>query len=403
MLYRLVILMVLTSLLGACGRPMGPVSPMPLAAYQQAMDPNFNPYLRQQIAQQAVASQTLTYHAGWDQQAFAGSPTSFNGQTSSNGFFSQSSQNEGFDNTFASTAPGNSPDFAYPGQAQPQLPAPQPSAGLRPSPFGPQQSGPRQGELKLLSYNVWGLPGPLGTRRSERFARLGATLAPYDVVTLQGAFSDDIDVLKRSSEFKYHMRHRNGSLTSLNSGLYTLSKYPVLTSDFQSFERCTGTDCLINKGVLMTRINHPQLGPVDIYTTHYQSNHTPVAERIRAEDNNLALQQLLERHSNDFPVIISGDFGFVPDQSEYRDLLQRLPLKDLYREKHPQQPGYTFDSANPYLKDAVPQRNNYLFYLPKNNWQLQLAEAQLTHREPVDGLVLSNQYGVAARLRLTQR
>lgn len=402
MLYRLVILMVLTSLLGACGRPMGPVSPVPLAAYQQAMDPNLNPYLRQQIAQQAAASQTLTYHSGWDQQAFAGSPSAFNAQNSGNGFYSQSNPNDSFGNGFASAAPGAGA-FGPQTQPQPQAPTPQPSPSLRPSPFGPQQSGPRQGELKLLSYNVWGLPSLLGTRRSERFARLGATLAPYDVVTLQGAFSDDINVLKRSSDFKYHMRHNNGSLTAMNSGLYTLSKHPVLTSDFQPFERCTGTDCLINKGVLMTRINHPQLGPVDIYTTHYQSNHTPVAERIRAEDNNLALQRLLERHSNDFPVIISGDFGFVPDQSEYRDLLQRLPLKDLYREKHPDQPGYTLDSANPYLKDAVPQRNNYLFYLPKNNWQMQLADARVSHREPVDGLVLSNQYAVAAQLRLTQR
>ena len=106
-------------------------------------------------------------------------------------------------------------------------------------------------ELSVLTYNVWGLPGLLGTDRKARFERLGATLNAYDVVTLQETFSDDIELIKASAGFPYPYRHDNSTLLKGGSGLYTLSKYPILTTGYQAFGHCSGLDCLVRKGVLM--------------------------------------------------------------------------------------------------------------------------------------------------------
>ncbi|MGV3524192.1 MAG: endonuclease/exonuclease/phosphatase family protein [Candidatus Sericytochromatia bacterium] len=256
-------------------------------------------------------------------------------------------------------------------------------------------------ELHLLTYNVWGLPGPLTESRSERFERLGATFNSYDVVTLQETFSDEIEVLKQSSGFAHHARHDNGNLLRLGSGLYTLSKYPILHTDYQAFDKCTMADCLARKGVLLTRIDHPKIGPIDIYTTHYQAEDGPVPARLRIQTDTPALQALIERNSSTYPVLLTGDFNFTPDSPEYAHFMAQLPVRDLWREKHPGDPGYTAAPENPYKSPAeIAKRLDYIFALTRPGVTITPLEVSVTHREPVDGFVLSDHYGVAAHLRI---
>lgn len=288
--------------------------------------------------------------------------------------------------------------------AAPASPMPKPSPSTvdkAPDPIAPTTFDQVGEELSILTYNVWGLPGLLGTKRSDRFSRLGPTLNRYDVVTLQAAYSDDIESLKQNTGFAYHARINNSSLLKTNSGLYTLSKYPILKTEYEEFDHCSGTDCLTRKGILLTRIEHPKLGPIDIYSTHYQAGDSAKAKDIRSQQDNRELQEMIQRNRSSFPVIVMGDFEMVPDQPEYQDLLQRLPLTDAYRKMHPNTGGYTYTPDNPYLKgEGIPQRLDYIFLLAKTGIEIKPLSVDLAYDQPVDGWMLSNHSGVSARLQI---
>jgi endonuclease/exonuclease/phosphatase family metal-dependent hydrolase len=301
---------------------------------------------------------------------------------------------------FASTPP-----TAWPSAAPSALPAVAPKATppsaaptTAPVPI-PAQLKDATGELKILSYNVWGLPSLLGTDRKARFARLGQTLAGYDVVTLQETFSDDIDVLRQSTRYPYHLRWNNRGLRQ-GSGLYVLSRYPILRNEFKAFGNCTQADCLANKGVLFTRIDHPELGAIDIYTTHYQAEQNATAERIRIEEDNKVMQEFIAQNNSPYPTILTGDFNMQPDFPEYQDLTRRLPLTDVWRALRPTEPGHTSDPTNLYKKsDAQGKRIDYIFVLNQNTYKTTPLATEVTHNKPVEGYFLSDHFGVSAHLK----
>lgn len=279
-------------------------------------------------------------------------------------------------------------------------PAPTP-VDKAPDPIAPAQFNQISDDLAVLTYNVWGLPGILGTKRSERFSRLGSTLNAYDVVTLQGAYSDEIETLKQSTGFNFHARINNSSLLKTNSGLYTLSKYPILKTEYFEFDHCSGTDCLTRKGILLTRVEHPKIGPVDIYSVNYQAGDSAKAKDIRSQHDNRELQEMIQRNKSSYPVIVMGDFEMVPAQTEYNDLMSRMPLTDAFSKLHPNEGGYTLTPDNPYQRnEGVPMRIDYIFLLKTDGIQITPLETRVAYTEPVDGYVLSNHYGVSARLQI---
>lgn len=263
----------------------------------------------------------------------------------------------------------------------------------------PAQLKDASAELKVLTLNVWGLPSLLGKDRKARFDRLGQTLNDYDIVTLQETFSNDIEVLRKSTRFPYHLRWNNTGLR-MGSGLYVLSKYPIIRNDFRQFDNCTVADCLARKGVLFTRIDHPTLGAVDVYTTHYQAEAKPVAERIRIEEGNKVMQEFVSQNNSPYPTIITGDFNFKPDFPEYQDLNRRMPLIDTWRTANGEAPGYTSDPSNLY-KAGKEQgaRIDYIFVLKQNTYKTSVQEVKITHNQPVEGFFLSDHFGVAAKIK----
>lgn len=284
---------------------------------------------------------------------------------------------------------------------QPKTPAAithQPNPDPTPVPI-PAQLKDASAEVKVLTLNVWGLPSLLGKDRKARFDRLGQTLNDYDIVTLQETFSNDIEILRKSTRFPYHMRWNNTGLR-MGSGLYVLSKYPIIRNDFRQFGNCTVADCLARKGVLFTRIDHPVLGAVDVYTTHYQAEAKPVAEKIRIEEDNKVMQEFVSQNNSPYPTIITGDFNGKPDFPEYLDLNRRLPLIDTWRTANPNQPGYTSDPSNLY-KAGKEQgaRIDYIFVLKQNTYKTTVQEVQVTHNKPVEGFFISDHFGVSAKLK----
>lgn len=362
--------------------------------------PGMSPYGQTAYNQQNAYAQNNAYgqYQNVDPNAQANGGFSF---ASENGVYPSADPNAGYDSYAGDTYTDGS--SAY-GPTPTTTPTPKPSASpvdKAPAPIPAQVFSGVSDDLSVLSYNVWGLPSLLGTKRKERFERLGATLNAYDVVALQEAYSDDIEILKQSSGFPHHFRLDNGSLLKTNSGLYILSKYPISKTASTTFNSCAGANCLANKGILMVQVEHPKIGPVDVYTTHYQEDDTAKAKQIRINENNRVLQEFILRNASKHPVIITGDFSSIPEQTEYADLMKRMPLTDIFSKLNPDNPGYTLTPDNPMTGgEGTPKRIDYIFALQKTGVEVTPLESKITHQQPVDGVVLSDHYGVSAKLRI---
>lgn len=252
--------------------------------------------------------------------------------------------------------------------------------------------------LDLVTYNTFGLPAPFGKSLAARFAAMPETLGGHDVVGLQETFSGEARRLLESRAYPYKYRQDRGSFFHpINSGLTILSRYPFQTVKFRSFGSCQTTDCFSNKGVLFARVDVPQFGPVDIYDTHYQAHEPYTLQRI---ENNRVLAEFVRENDQGHPTFLLGDFNFVEGEDEYGNLQERLAPWDLYRRKHPGDPGYSWHPANPWSDGkGEPVRLDYVFFIPNKAFDLEVLESEVMFRERP----LSDHYGVRAKVSLTRR
>lgn len=205
-------------------------------------------------------------------------------------------------------------------------------------------------ELRVLTYNVEGLPWPVRSGRSRHLREIGDILAAMrargdgpDIVVLQEAFTSTAgDIARRSTypnfvrgpdradRFRPEerppaddplrqpiLRRGEGLGALLSSGLYILSEFPILSKETRPFSRlaCAGYDCLANKGVVLARLAVPGLPePLHIATTHLNAqgaagvprDRTHFAHHRQIDELAAALE---EWRPQDTPLIIAGDFN----------------------------------------------------------------------------------------------
>lgn len=254
--------------------------------------------------------------------------------------------------------------------------------------------------LKVLTLNVWGLPGFLGKDRKKRLQRIAKAIQGYDIVNLQETFSTQSSIIAEKSGYPYQIWHRERKLHPQPSGLFTLSKYPIKENKFKPFKHCYGGDCFSYKGALLSRIEHPTLGLIDVYNTHYQSSNMKSAIKVRMKANK-TFQEFVQENDKDYPTIITGDFNMLPNKEEYIDLKKRLPLVDTFMSLHPTLPGYTFDpSKNPYVKSKA-KRLDYVFV--KASPRAKVLSSVISHNKKYDGYMLSDHFGVTSEISFSSQ
>jgi endonuclease/exonuclease/phosphatase family metal-dependent hydrolase len=256
--------------------------------------------------------------------------------------------------------------------------------------------------LKTLTYNTWGLPVPIGQQVPERFSRMMPALAGCDWITLQETFTRYAGQLRRSPHYPFQAWQSATGFFKISSGLLTLSRFPILAQEYREFGRSTDFDRFSRKGVLFTRLQVRPGLTVDVYNTHYQAQDYPEAEQIRQNEDNRVLAEMVRAHDQGHPTFVQGDLNCQDHGVAYRDLMQRLPLHDLWREARLGDPGWTMDPGrNPNAGER--ERLDYLFFLDHPRWQVRVAAIRLAMTGRVRGLHLSDHLGVEASLELSPR
>jgi len=205
---------------------------------------------------------------------------------------------------------------------------------------------PQTRTLKVLSYNVHGLPSPLGKdngRMEEIGKRLRALIiqnqAP-DVVLIQEGFRSSVEKLIKESGYPYVEKgpvgKDFGQQKNLDSGLYILSLHPIQAVHKIPFlsDSCTGWDCYASKGVLHVRIKVPGVPtPVDIMTTHMNSNKSSGSSQDKVDackekQINEAAEFTRQVTTTQFPVVFAGDFNLNPSRKHFDLLNPKLQMQN---------------------------------------------------------------------------
>lgn len=195
--------------------------------------------------------------------------------------------------------------------------------------------GPEDGTMRVLSYNVAGLPDLIsGSDPLVNTPLMSPLLNDFDLVLAQEDFSYHAEL---SADAEHPHQSTPGGGGTLGDGLNRFSE-----TAFEDFERAgwtecnglfdSGSDCLTEKGF---SVGLHQLGPgaqVDVYNLHMDAG----GSQGDIEARQAQIQQILgtiAMRSADRAVIVAGDTNMdEEDEADFVTLLEGAGLTDACRE-----------------------------------------------------------------------
>ncbi len=255
----------------------------------------------------------------------------------------------------------------------------------------------------MLTWNLWWRFG----NWEERQPAIEATLRSLDVdvVALQETWPEQAEHLADTLGWNHAFsgtrpsdRHPNGF------GNAILSRHPIRTTREITLPALEGP---AYRSALFAQIVGPTT--IDVYTTHLAHRFSESPTRVAQLT---ALSDFVCDHSptNDGagqPTLLMGDLNAVPDSDEIRRLTGRATpyhpesvWSDAW-EQVGQGTGITWSDANPYT-GASTWPNRRIDYVlsrwPRTAPTGNPASATLVGREPIDGVVASDHWGVLVEI-----
>jgi endonuclease/exonuclease/phosphatase family metal-dependent hydrolase len=271
------------------------------------------------------------------------------------------------------------------------------------------QSNTRK-KVRVLSLNVKMLPGPFGEQwKDERRAKaIASQLGDYDIVCLQEVFDEEVrDIFTKAAKaggYKSIVSTLHDDWLHEDSGLFFASKLPIGRNGraygYEEFKDTAflSSDSLADKGIFYARMDLGSGKSLVVFHTHMQADEGPGDNKgVRAKQFEQIRRFMVrglqkERRLKKTAAIFLGDFNVIAEAggkknrighptAEYREAIARLmdPV-DLFRETHPNSPGYTWDGpGNPRTgrNDDDLQRLDYLLAMKQIPVQSSAAQLKL--------------------------
>lgn len=291
-----------------------------------------------------------------------------------------------------------------------------------------QANGIGSGNLRILTLNAglfrvklgpWHIePVPHVELRANALARSLVAVGAH-IVTVQEicehAHRNRV-IMSVSSQYPHVARVDTHGTVSVGNGLLTLSRFPIRTSHFEPFAHATlGERRYLQKGILTSVIDVPDVGPIAVYNVHTTSGgalrhpESPVVNTLRK----CAIEHLVRLYQcTALPAIVAGDLNAGPeaDPESYHILLAHGFVDAYGSVTPPWATRVTWDPANLLNVDgphrrSPPQRIDHVFLCPRLAASHAVADARVVLHEPHvrvrGGHVVTNSdhSGVVAYLR----
>lgn len=208
-------------------------------------------------------------------------------------------------------------------------------------------SCPKGGVLTILTWNIFMMPEWVreSPRNQARAAAIAAELLTYDfdILCLQKVFDNaarDVLVGALASRYPYRFGPANDSSSiKLNSGVWVLSRHPLVDYQEIEFGECSCWECFARKGALMVSGTCESI-PFRLIATHLQGEegdaftvkNQAIRDRQMIEIRNRLIVPHLQPGT---PFIICGDFGtprlsdsYPAETASYRKMLDTLGVEN---------------------------------------------------------------------------
>ncbi|CAN5289949.1 sphingomyelinase C [soil metagenome] len=198
----------------------------------------------------------------------------------------------------------------------------------------PELSSVSAEKIKILSWNIYMLPGFLSPGKGPRAEAIGTLLASsdYDVIVFQEAFHQrSRNTISRllTPAFPFQAGPANQKAFSLkiNSGVWIFSRYPISQVQSIIFSTQHGADALSRKGALLIEIIINN-NPVQIVGTHLQNGGDEWRRQSQCAEINERLLNKYQRPG--IPQIVCGDFNIERHErhENYQSMLETLNADD---------------------------------------------------------------------------
>lgn len=178
--------------------------------------------------------------------------------------------------------------------------------------------------LKLLTYNIWGLPSWINHARADRYPQIATELQRLDpdIILLQEAWTDKARESVPTNGFWSVARAAGQHSLFQQNGLMTLSKFPILGGEFYPFSREGFPDRFVNKGVLKVTVLFPGGQVLNIWNLHLDSGRWK--DDIRRSQIRELLAHVQAANDGQCADLVAGDFNCTPESPLYRELQSAL-------------------------------------------------------------------------------
>ena len=266
----------------------------------------------------------------------------------------------------------------------------------RPARVSPLKNTGGAQSLRLISYNIWGLPSWMTGATSGRYPRIARELERLDpdIILLQEAWTAKARKSAPATGTWWAARAAGQHTFFQQSGLMTLSKFPIIGGEFYPFSRAAFPDRLVTKGILKTTICLRDGSILNVWNVHLQEG-GPYA--IRQSQVQELVSHVQAAEDGQMADLVGGDFNCTPQSPLYSELQQALG-RTVY-ELSGQKPFVTWNNLSP--KPGAGQTLDYIFVREHQPFQSLDAFAWVAFASPSPAQQLSDHLGLEAVVKLS--
>ncbi len=247
--------------------------------------------------------------------------------------------------------------------------------------------------LKLVAYNIWGLPSWMTGARPDRYPRIARELERLDpdIILLQEAWTA---AARKSAPAcgPWAIARAAGQHSFFQqTGLVTLSKFPIIGGGFYPFSRSAFPDRLVNKGVLKVTLQMSGGQVLNVWNVHLQDVGPVEIQRWQARE---LIARVQAAEDGQIADLVGGDFNCTPESSVCRELVKALgpPVQKL----NGAEPFVTWDGLS--AKPGVGQAIDYVFIRERTNPECLQAVARVAFTAASVKERLSDHLGIIAEV-----
>jgi endonuclease/exonuclease/phosphatase family metal-dependent hydrolase len=260
----------------------------------------------------------------------------------------------------------------------------------------PVDKSGNQIRIKLVTYNIWGLPSWMTGARKGRYPEIARELERLkpDLVLLQEVWTAEARQAIPTNGLWAITRAAGQHTFFQQNGLVILSRFPVIGGQFYPFSQAAFPDRAVNKGMLKVTVVVPGGGLLNVWDVHMQDGGSLELRRSQARE---LIEHVQAAEDGQIADVVGGDFNCTPDSAPFREL--EAAFGPTVQQMGGTQPFVTWDGLSDKPGDG--EILDHIFVRPRAIFQDLHATQHVAFQANTKTDRLSDHFGIEADLGLT--